>query len=48
VQWARSDSKEAKRRDRRVERDGDAELAAYNENLRRLAQHDSQTEGTSR
>jgi putative copper resistance protein D len=48
VQWARSDSKEAKRRDRRVDRDGDAELAAYNENLRRLAQHDSQTEGTPR
>ncbi len=38
VQWARSDSREAARHDRRAERDGDAELAAYNENLRRLAQ----------
>ncbi|MCU0295085.1 MAG: bifunctional copper resistance protein CopD/cytochrome c oxidase assembly protein, partial [Candidatus Nanopelagicales bacterium] len=38
VQWARSDSREATRRDRRADRDGDAELAAYNENLRRLAQ----------
>ncbi len=41
VQWARSDSKEATRRDRRVARDGDTELAAYNENLRRLAEQDA-------
>ena len=40
VQWARSDAREATRRDRRVERDGDTELAAYNENLRRLAERD--------
>ncbi len=38
VQWARSDSREAARHDRRAERDGDAELAAYNENLRRLSE----------
>ncbi|MEZ5184814.1 MAG: cytochrome c oxidase assembly protein [Candidatus Nanopelagicales bacterium] len=38
VQWAKSDSREAARRDRRVDRSGDAELAAYNENLRRLAE----------
>jgi putative copper resistance protein D len=41
VQWARSDSKEATRRDRRVDRDGDVEMAAYNENLRRLAEDDA-------
>ncbi len=41
VQWARDDTREAKRRDRRVERDGDAEMAAYNENLRRLAERDN-------
>jgi cytochrome c oxidase assembly factor CtaG len=38
VQWARSDAREATRRDRRIDRDGDAELDAYNENLRRLAE----------
>jgi putative copper resistance protein D len=38
VQWARSDAREAARRDRRIDRDGDTELAAYNENLRRLAE----------
>ena len=30
VQWSRSDEKEQKRRDRAADRDGDAELAAYN------------------
>lgn len=40
VQWARSDTREAKRRDRKVERDGDTELAAYNERLRKLAERD--------
>jgi putative copper resistance protein D len=48
VQWARSDSKESARRDRRVDRDGDTELAAYNENLRRLAEQDSAAEGMTR
>ncbi len=38
VQWARSDAKEAKRHDRQADRDGEAELAAYNERLRRLAE----------
>lgn len=38
VQWSRSDDREAKRRDRQVDRDGDAELDAYNEQLARLAQ----------
>ncbi|HRA76211.1 MAG TPA: cytochrome c oxidase assembly protein [Propionicimonas sp.] len=36
VQWARSDEREARRRDRRVEREGDLELDAYNERLARM------------
>ena len=42
AQWYRSDSKEADRSDRRADRDGDAELTAYNERLANLAAHDSQ------
>lgn len=38
VQWAKSDDKEARRRDRRVDRDGDAELEAYNAQLQRMAE----------
>jgi putative copper resistance protein D len=38
VQWARSDDREARRRDRRADLDGDAELTAYNERLARLNQ----------
>lgn len=30
IEWARSDEREARRRDRAADRDGDAELAAYN------------------
>jgi cytochrome c oxidase assembly factor CtaG len=41
LQWARSDDREARRRDRAADRDGDAELKAYNEMLRRLAARDS-------
>ena len=41
VQWARSDSRLAKRTDRAAQRDGDAELKAYNERLARLNQQDS-------
>ena len=33
IMWARSDDREAKRRDRAADRDGDAELAAYNAEL---------------
>jgi putative copper resistance protein D len=36
VQWIRSDAREAKRRDRAADRDGDAELEAYNARLRDL------------
>lgn len=41
VQWARSDDRSARRRDRRVERDGDVEMAAYNERLAALARRDA-------
>ncbi|HET8594265.1 MAG TPA: cytochrome c oxidase assembly protein [Intrasporangium sp.] len=40
VQWARSDRAETKRRDRQADRDGDAELAAYNERLAAMARRD--------
>ena len=38
ISWARSDAREAKRTDRKAERDGDAELEAYNEMLAKKAQ----------
>lgn len=41
--WLRSDTREAKRHDRRADRDGEAELAAYNEHLAQLAQHGRDT-----
>ncbi|WP_308220359.1 bifunctional copper resistance protein CopD/cytochrome c oxidase assembly protein [Pimelobacter simplex] len=37
IQWWRDDEREAKRRDRAADRDGDAELAAYNEMLKRAS-----------
>jgi cytochrome c oxidase assembly factor CtaG/putative copper export protein len=37
VQWVRQDERSARRDDRRADADGDAELAAYNAMLRRLA-----------
>lgn len=37
LDWLRSDSREAKRQDRKADRDGDADLAAYNEHLAELA-----------
>jgi len=40
VQWSRADDREAKRRDRAADRDGDAELAAYNTMLAKLAARD--------
>lgn len=36
VSWTRDDERAARRRDRQADRDGDAELAAYNEMLARL------------
>lgn len=38
VQWARSDQREARRKDRKADRDGDQELADYNAYLAGLAQ----------
>lgn len=40
VQWSRSDDREAKRRDRAADRDGEAELAAYNAMLTKRAGRD--------
>ncbi|HET7398301.1 MAG TPA: cytochrome c oxidase assembly protein [Intrasporangium sp.] len=40
VQWARSDRVESIRRDRAADRDGDADLAAYNARLAQLAERD--------
>lgn len=40
VAWARDDERTARRRDRRVDRDGDTELEEYNAMLARLAGQD--------
>jgi cytochrome c oxidase assembly factor CtaG len=37
VQWARSDDRESRRYDRKADRDGDAELEAYNAMLARMS-----------
>ena len=37
VQWARADEREAKRKDRRADQTGDADLEAYNAMLKQLA-----------
>lgn len=42
IQWARSDSRLATRKDRAAQRDGDSELQAYNERLAKLNQFDQQ------
>ena len=38
VQWIRADARESRRYDRQADRDVDAELTAYNEHLRQLAE----------
>ncbi|MHA6802743.1 cytochrome c oxidase assembly protein [Salinifilum ghardaiensis] len=40
IQWSRSDLRSARRIDRKADADGDAELAAYNEMLRQLAEQE--------
>ncbi|GAA2240666.1 cytochrome c oxidase assembly protein [Rarobacter faecitabidus] len=40
IRWSSSDERDAKRRDRRVDRAGDAELTDYNEMLARLSESD--------
>jgi cytochrome c oxidase assembly factor CtaG/putative copper export protein len=48
-QWTRSDERLARRRDRQADRDGDTELRAYNERLRRLGERDERkTEASGR
>ncbi len=46
VQWARSDDRAARRRDRQVDRSGDDELTAYNARLAALAERDGQDSRT--
>jgi putative copper resistance protein D len=46
--WVRSDEREGRRQDRQAERDGGAELAAYNERLRRIAERDAEIEARER
>ena len=41
AQWFRDDTRQARQRDRRAARDGDAELVAYNEMLQRIANDSS-------
>jgi putative copper resistance protein D len=41
AQWARSDEREARRGDRQADRDGDADLVAYNQRLLELARVDA-------
>ena len=41
IQWSRSDERQQRRRDRHVDRVGDVELDAYNEELQRLAERDA-------
>lgn len=45
IAWARDDERTARRRDRRVERDGDTEMDEYNAMLARLAARDGGTGG---
>jgi cytochrome c oxidase assembly factor CtaG/putative copper export protein len=44
VQWARQDEREARRRDRRADADGEAELTAYNAMLRQMGGQKPQAE----
>ncbi|MCV2392930.1 bifunctional copper resistance protein CopD/cytochrome c oxidase assembly protein [Actinotalea sp. M2MS4P-6] len=48
VSWTRADERAAKRRDRAAERDGDAELEAYNAMLAAMAERDREDPGPSR
>jgi hypothetical protein len=49
IMWARSDERDSKRYDRKADRDGDAELEAYNEMLAaRSAQKAAAAPGSTR
>jgi hypothetical protein len=39
--WAKSDEKDARRRDRRVDKDGDVEMDEYNKMLAKMAEQDT-------
>ena len=41
IQWSRTDARQQRRRDRQVDRSGDAELEAYNARLAELAERDA-------
>jgi putative copper resistance protein D len=41
VGWVRDDSRRARQLDRKADRDGDAELRAYNERLTAMSRRDS-------
>lgn len=43
VMWTKSDEREARRRDRQADRDGDAELQEYNARLAEMAERDERT-----
>jgi putative copper resistance protein D len=43
--WSRADKKETKRRDRQADRDGDAELVAWNAMLAQRAGRDGRADG---
>jgi len=47
VQWSRDDERAARRRDRRVDRDGDVEMDEYNAMLANLAARDAAQPPTS-
>ncbi|MBE9374464.1 bifunctional copper resistance protein CopD/cytochrome c oxidase assembly protein [Saccharopolyspora sp. HNM0983] len=47
IQWSRADYRAARRIDRKADADGEADLAAYNEMLRRLAGNDGSAAGGS-
>ncbi|WP_265520128.1 cytochrome c oxidase assembly protein [Oerskovia flava] len=42
ISWTRSDERDARRRDRQADRDGDAELGEYNAMLAKMAANDTQ------
>lgn len=47
LQWSKSDEREARRTDRKADRDGDLELADYNAYLAGLAAHDNRVRTSS-
>jgi putative copper resistance protein D len=48
VAWVKSDERDGRRQDRQAERDGGAELAAYNARLARIAERDAEIDARER